>query len=66
MDRNSQVNKRWLTIKDFCVEFGIGRSTLHRWCDLGRGPVFKKMPNGQLRVSREELIRWTSELAEVA
>lgn len=66
MDRDNQVTKRWLTIKEICVEFGIARSTLNRWRELGRGPVFKKMPNGQLRVSREELIRWTSELAEVA
>lgn len=44
----------WLSIREACAFLGIDQSTLRRWTDDGRVPVFKT-PGGHRRYSREDL-----------
>ncbi len=54
-----------LTLAAVCQELGVSRSTLDDWRRTGRGPVFKKLPNGSLRITREALDAWLATLAAV-
>jgi hypothetical protein len=51
---------------DILVELDISRSTLAKWRTEGRGPVFRKLPNGALRIRRRDFDAWVSSLEEVA
>jgi excisionase family DNA binding protein len=47
---------RWLTINDACRLLGVDQSTLRRWSDSGKVPVFRT-PGGHRRYSEIELRR---------
>lgn len=48
-----------LTVDQLLEELGgISRRTFFRWCELGRAPHCVKLPNGELRVWRSELLTW--------
>ena len=55
----------WMTMEQVCDELGIGRSTIDTWRRLGRGPRFKRLPNGSLRIQREALDSWLDTLEMV-
>lgn len=44
----------WLSIREACAFLGVDQSTLRRWTDDGRVPVFKT-PGGHRRYAREDL-----------
>lgn len=44
----------WLSIREACAFLGVDQSTLRRWTNDGRVPVFKT-PGGHRRYSREDL-----------
>lgn len=44
----------WLSIGEACAFLGVDQSTLRRWTDDGRVPVFKT-PGGHRRYAREDL-----------
>lgn len=54
----------WMTISDVMSELGVARSTLDRWRSTGRGPAFKRLPNGELRLKREAFDLWVENLPE--
>jgi hypothetical protein len=56
----------WMSFQDVLVELGVSRSTLNKWRAEGRGPGFKKLPNGELRIRRVDLDTWVASLQEVA
>jgi excisionase family DNA binding protein len=45
---------RWLSINDACEILGVDKSTLRRWSDRGRVPVFRT-PGGHRRYSEADL-----------
>ena len=47
-----------LTIAEVCRELRISRSTFYDWRAKGRAPRCLKLPNGELRIRRSELIRF--------
>jgi len=49
-------DSRWLTINDACRMLGVDQSTLRRWSDSGKVPVFRT-PGGHRRYSEVELRR---------
>ena len=53
-----------LTVAETCEELGVARSTFYEWRAKGRAPRCIKLPNGDLRIRREELDRWLSEREE--
>ena len=46
--------RRWLTIRDACVLLGVDQSTLRRWSDAGKVPVFLT-PGGHRRYAEEDV-----------
>jgi excisionase family DNA binding protein len=44
----------WLSIREACAYLGVDQSTLRRWTNDGRVPVFKT-PGGHRRYAREDL-----------
>ncbi len=51
---NAQDSGRWLTINAACKLLGVDQSTLRRWSDAGKVPVFRT-PGGHRRYSEETL-----------
>ncbi|MDQ6908484.1 MAG: helix-turn-helix domain-containing protein, partial [Chloroflexota bacterium] len=47
--------RRWLTIRDACVLLGVDQSTLRRWSDAGKVPVFLT-PGGHRRYAEEDIV----------
>ena len=47
-----------LTVPELCAELGISRSTFYDWRAAHRAPRCIKLPNGALRIRREDLERW--------
>lgn len=55
-----------LTVREFCTELGISRSTFYEWRAKGRAPRCIKLPNGEIRIRRADVERWLDSLEEVA
>jgi predicted DNA-binding transcriptional regulator AlpA len=47
-----------LTVAELLNELCVSRRTFFRWRELGNAPRCIKLPNGELRVWRSELIAW--------
>ncbi|HEY0641560.1 MAG TPA: helix-turn-helix domain-containing protein [Pseudonocardiaceae bacterium] len=47
-----------LTVKQFCEEMQISRSTFYEWVAKGKAPRCRKLPNGQLRIDRRDIDAW--------
>jgi excisionase family DNA binding protein len=56
----------FLTIAEVCAELGVARSTFYDWRAAHKGPHCLKLPNGEVRVRRDELDRWLKCLEEPA
>lgn len=56
----------WMTLDDVCDELGVSRSTIDKWRVTGRGPVFRRLPSGKLRIRRADYEAWLDALPEVA
>jgi excisionase family DNA binding protein len=55
-----------LSIPEVCAELGISRSTFYEWRTKGVAPKCIKLPNGEIRIRRDELERWLDTLEEAA
>jgi excisionase family DNA binding protein len=55
-----------LTITQLCEELEVSRSTFYEWRTKGVAPKCIKLPNGEIRVRRDELERWLTSLEEAA
>lgn len=56
-----------LTVDEVLTELGdVSRRTFYRWRELGRAPSGIKLPNGEIRVWRSELLSWLETLREAA
>ncbi len=49
---------RHLTIPEVCDELGIARSTFYDWRASHRAPRCIKLPNGAIRVRRQDFETW--------
>jgi excisionase family DNA binding protein len=47
-----------LTVDQLCVELHISRSTFYDWRAKGKAPECIVLPNGSLRVQRDDLTEW--------
>lgn len=56
----------WMTMSDVMADLGVARSTIDKWRACGKGPRFKKLPNGELRLKRSEYEEWLERLPEAA
>lgn len=56
-----------LTVDEVLEELGgISRRTFYRWREIGKAPAGIKLPNGEIRVWRSELLAWLHTLREAA
>ncbi|MGW0657548.1 helix-turn-helix transcriptional regulator [Streptodolium elevatio] len=56
-----------MTVPEVLVELkDISRRTFYRWRELGIAPRCLKLPNGELRVPREDFLAWLDERMEGA
>jgi predicted site-specific integrase-resolvase len=54
---------QWLTVQEILDELGIPRRTWQRWRALGRAPKrMTRLPNGELRIRRDDYDAWLAEL----
>ena len=53
----------WINYVQAMNVLGVGRSTLDGWRKSGL-LVFVKLPNGQLRIRRDDVDEWLESLAE--
>lgn len=60
------AGEEWLTLQAVCAELCISRSTFYDWRAKGTAPRCKKLPNGELRITRTELVRWFEALEDAA
>lgn len=51
---DGRSNGRWLTIHEACTLLGVDQSTLRRWSDAGKVPVFRT-PGGHRRYAEDDL-----------
>lgn len=51
---------RWLSIHDACALLGVDQSTLRRWSDAGKVPVFRT-PGGHRRYAEADLLAMVGE-----
>ncbi|MEV0089115.1 helix-turn-helix domain-containing protein [Saccharopolyspora sp. NPDC050642] len=56
----------WVTVTEFCQEFGISRSTWDDWRAKGRAPKCIRLPNGSLRIRRTDFEKWVNLLEDEA
>src|SRR5689334_907210 len=54
-EQHSGAARRWLTIRDACALLGVDQSTLRRWSDAGKVPVFRT-PGGHRRYAEADLL----------
>lgn len=54
-ERKGQTDGKWLSIHDACRLLGVDQSTLRRWSDSGKVPVFRT-PGGHRRYAESELL----------
>lgn len=62
----SRKSPEFLTVQEILDDLGIKRRTWQRWRQLGRTPRCKRLPNGELRISRVNYEKWLDSLEEVA
>jgi len=55
-----------LTVDQLCAELQIARSTFYPWRQLGKAPRCIRLPNGAIRVRRDDLETWLVALGDAA
>lgn len=59
-------NDRHMSIDDVCADLNIARSTFYEWRAKKRAPRCLKLPNGDIRIRRDEYERWLDSHEEAA
>lgn len=55
--------ERLLTVREVLAELGgVSRDTFYRWRQLGTAPPAFRLPNGELRIRRGDLLDWLESL----
>jgi predicted DNA-binding transcriptional regulator AlpA len=67
MYRGRHAGDELLTVPQVLAELGdVSRRTFYRWRELGNAPRGIKLPNGEIRIWRSELLSWLEKLREAA
>lgn len=62
----STKTRTMLTLSEVCAELQISRSTFYDWRSKGRAPRCLTLPNGKLRIRRDDLESWIAKNCETA
>jgi predicted DNA-binding transcriptional regulator AlpA len=60
------TQRQHLTVDQVCTELDIARSTFDDWRAKGRAPRCLKLPNGKLRIWRDDFEAWLDSCMEAA
>ena len=55
-----------MTVQELCAELSISRSTFYEWRAKGIAPRCMKLPNGEIRIRRDDFEEWLDNLEEAA
>lgn len=55
-----------MTIPEVCDELNVARSTFYDWRAAKKAPRCIKLPNGSLRIRREDLDQWLQDHEDAA
>ncbi len=55
-----------LTVDQLCDELQVARSTFYQWRQVGKAPRCVRLPNGAIRVRRDDLDAWLALLTDAA
>ena len=55
-----------LTVDQLCAELQVARSTFYQWRQVGKAPKCLRLPNGAIRIRRDDLDEWLSTLGDAA
>ncbi|UGQ10039.1 helix-turn-helix domain-containing protein [Yinghuangia sp. ASG 101] len=53
-----------LKLPEVLDQLDMSRTAFYRMCAKGKGPKFKKLPNGQLRFRQVDIDAWWEDLEE--
>ena len=51
-----------MTVEQVCDYLEVSRDTWDKWRSKGTGPQARRLPNGSLRISEDDLAAWVDEL----
>ncbi|HEY8114624.1 MAG TPA: helix-turn-helix domain-containing protein [Actinomycetes bacterium] len=54
----NRLRDELLSVSQVLAELGVSRRTFYRWRELGHAPAMLRLPNGELRVWRSDLVAW--------
>jgi excisionase family DNA binding protein len=66
MNSKNSVSRIHMTVADLCEELGVARSTFYDWRAAKKAPPCLKLPNGDLRIRRDDFDRWLESLEQSA
>lgn len=55
-----------LTVDQVCAELQVARSTFYQWRQVGKAPKCLRLPNGAIRIRRDDLDAWLATLGDAA
>lgn len=61
-----KTSGRHLTVEQVCEDLGVARSTFYDWRAKRKAPPCVKLPNGALRIRRDDYERWLETLDQEA
>ena len=54
--------ERLMTVEQVCDYLEVSRDTWDKWRAKGTGPRARRLPNGSLRISEDDLAVWVDDL----
>lgn len=57
---------RFVTVSEICTDLQIARSTWDDWMAKGKVPPYHRLPNGRLRIKRQDYEDWLETLMDGA
>lgn len=54
--------ERLMTVEQVCDYLEVSRDTWDKWRSKGTGPQARRLPNGSLRITEDDLAAWVDEL----
>jgi excisionase family DNA binding protein len=65
-ERTIRTTVEQLTVDQLCAELQVARSTFYQWRQLGKAPRCVRLPNGAIRIRRDDLDAWLADLGDAA
>jgi predicted site-specific integrase-resolvase len=59
------IKREWMTMEMVLEELGVPLSTMSDWRKAGTGPIFSRLRNGKLRITRDDFNAWCDTLEKV-